>query len=96
MTVLEIVTFRLAEGTTEPEFRAAIAQTTRFLETCPGYRARRTGPAADGTWADVVEWASLDEALSAAARFNGVPGNAAFNASLAPGSVVMRHHMVEP
>jgi hypothetical protein len=90
--VVEVVTYRIGIG--RDAFLATVPPTMDFLRTCPGFLGRHLAEHADGAWIDLVQWASMAAALAAAARFNALPGNAAFNAAIAPGSVVMRHYTV--
>jgi hypothetical protein len=90
--VVEVVTYRIGIG--RDAFLATIPPTMAFLRTCPGFLGRQLGENADGAWVDLVQWASMAEALSAAARFNDTPLTAAFNAAIAPGSAVMRHYTI--
>lgn len=88
--VIEIVTYRARLD--DAAFLATVPPTMDFLKTCPGYLGRRLAQAADGQWADIVHWASMQDALAAAARFNESPLTAPFNAAIAPGSATMRHY----
>jgi hypothetical protein len=90
--VVEVVTYRIDIG--RDAFLAAIPPTMEFLRTCPGFLGRQLGENADGAWVDLVQWASMAEALAAAARFNHSPLTAAFNAAIAPGTTVMRHYTI--
>jgi hypothetical protein len=90
--VIEIVTYRSALDAAA--FLATVPPTMEFLRARPGFRGRQLAQADDGQWADVVQWASMAEALDAAARFNASPLTAAFNAAISPGTVVMRHYSV--
>jgi hypothetical protein len=89
--VAEIVTFRLAPGTTEPAFLAAARATGTLLDGAPGFVSRRLSKGADGGWTDHVAWASLAEAGAAAARIMSDPAAAPFLAAIDPASIRMRH-----
>ncbi len=90
--VIEIVTYRTTLE--RAAFLATVPATMDFLRTCAGFRGRQLAQAGDGQWAEVVQWASMAEALDAAARFNATPLTAAFNAMIAPGTAAMRHYTV--
>jgi hypothetical protein len=89
--VAEIVTFRLAPGTTEPAFLAAARATGPLLAGAPGFVSRRLSKGADGRWTDHVAWASHAEAEAAAERILSDPAAAPFLAAIDPASIEMRH-----
>jgi hypothetical protein len=62
MPTLEIAVIRLAAGRTEAELIAASNAFQQFLAEQPGYLCRDLVRASDGTYADVVRWASRKEA----------------------------------
>lgn len=89
--IIELVTFRLKPGADGASFRAAVARATLFLRRQDGFLGREVAVDAAGEWADIVRWASLDDALRAAALFNAAPETGDFVAMLDGPSVRVRH-----
>ena len=89
--VAEIVTFRLAAGTTEAAFLDAARATLPLLAAAPGFLSRRLSQGADGAWTDHVAWTGLAEAEAAAARIMDAPAAAPFLMAIDPATIVMRH-----
>jgi hypothetical protein len=92
--VAEIVTFRLAPGTTDPAFLDAARATGQLLAAEPGFLSRRLSRGADGTWTDHVTWASLTDAESAATRIMAAPEAQPFLAAIDPASIALRHEPI--
>lgn len=90
--VVEVVTYRI--GIARDAFLATVPPTMDFLRACSGFLGRQVAENADGSWIDLVQWASMEMALAAAARFNQSPLTAPFNAAIPPGSAVMRHYTI--
>ncbi|MCT8159756.1 hypothetical protein KVX96_06605 [Pseudoruegeria sp. SHC-113] len=93
--MLEIVTFRLTEGTSDAAFLTAASALRPFLAASSGFRNRRLTKGADGSWSDVIEWQDMATAQAAAARIMTEPGVAPFLSAIAEGSVTMRHETVQ-
>jgi hypothetical protein len=93
-SVLEVVTFRLAPGASGNTIDAGNAAIATFLRERPGFVARRLAKRPDGSYLDIVEWASLAEAKSAADNINimSAPGVAAFMQAIDPPSIIMEHN----
>lgn len=92
--VLEVVTFRLVAGTTKDQFLAAARATESPLHRQPGFVSRRLTLAEDGTWTDLVTWASLPQAHQAAQVMMAEPAFQPFMAMIDMGSVQMRHDQI--
>jgi hypothetical protein len=92
--VLEVVSFRLTQGTTAAAFLAAARATEAPLRRQPGFLSRQLTRAADGTWTDHVTWASLPQALSAAEAMMAEPAFGPFVALIDPTSMQMRHDTI--
>jgi heme-degrading monooxygenase HmoA len=92
--IVEMVELKVRAEVSEEEFLRAAEAASAFLRTLPGFLRRRLLKGPDEEWVDYVEWASMPEALAAAAAFNGEAATDAFNAALAPGSVRMRHFSI--
>jgi hypothetical protein len=68
MAVIEIVTFRLAPGADEKQFRDADQRAqTEFVYGRPGALRRTTARGSDGAWLVVTLWGSAHDADASAA-----------------------------
>lgn len=93
--VVELVTYQLKPGTEEGPFLAAVEQSNQFLRTCPGFVERRVAREAGlPIWLDMVLWQTMEEAMTAAARFNHVPETETFNSLIDRSSAMMTHFEV--
>lgn len=92
--VAEIVTFRLAPGTTEAAFLYAARAMGPRLAAEPGFLSRRLSAGADGRWTEHVAWASLAQAEAAAARVTADPAVQPFLMAIDPASIDMRHEPI--
>lgn len=90
MQALEIVTFRL-KGADRTAFLAANGEVDSWLKRQPGFVHRQLAEEPDGTWSDLVTWASRDEALGAAEQMGKDMGSLSAMSMIDPDSVVMRH-----
>lgn len=91
MQTIEHVTFRLLPGTDRAAFLAAACATEAVVRAQGGFRARMLAEAEDGTWSDVVTWASHAEAMAAAEAVVADPGFAPFGALIDGPTVQMTH-----
>jgi heme-degrading monooxygenase HmoA len=91
--MIEITTFRLADGVGEAAFLEAdaLAQ-ARFFPRQPGFLRRTTARGDDGGWVVVVLWGSEEEARAASAAAADDRWAAALARLLEPGSVVGRRY----
>ncbi len=92
--VLEVVTFRLVAGPTQDQFLAAAHATDSPLRRQPGFLSRRLTLAEDGTWTDLVTWASLPQAKAAATAMMAEPAFQPFMAMIDMDTVQMRHDSI--
>jgi hypothetical protein len=76
--VLEVVLYKVRPGTPDAEVLAASDGAQRWLEQQPGYLHREVAKSEDGVWLDLVHWATLEQALTAAKAFGERPEAAAF------------------
>ncbi|MQQ07516.1 hypothetical protein GFB49_03535 [Epibacterium sp. SM1979] len=93
-TVVETVTFELAESATEQELLTRIKSTEAFVRALPGFIFRRLSCGADGRWSDCVVWQDMASATAAAKAFEAQPFVPDLMATMKPGSVQMRHESV--
>ena len=70
--MIEILTFRLAEGVDEADFLAADRQLqTAFAYRQPGLLRRTTARSAGGEWVVIDLWRSADDADACDERWSG-------------------------
>lgn len=91
MPVLEIVTFRLKEGSDVEVFLEAAKATFPFAAGLSGFGNRRLTVDDEGLWTDVVEWDSLANAKSAAEAFMEAPVVGPFVQMIDLSTATMRH-----
>jgi hypothetical protein len=91
MQTIEVVTFRLTPGADRAAFLAAAERTEPAVHRQRGFLARMLAEAEDGTWSDIVTWASHAEALAAAEAVMADPDFAPFAAMIDMGTVRMSH-----
>lgn len=89
--VVEVVLFRLNEGADVEAFLRAAQATFDLLASQKGYLSRELSVADDGLWTDIVHWADLETALSAANSIMTDPLGQAFGAYIAAETIVMTH-----
>ena len=92
--IIEIVTFKLADGVSEAAFLETVPASNDYIKTCPGFLARRLSKSADGTWYDHLEWASLEAAYAAARGFETEPRLAPFVQAIDFTSTKMHHNVL--
>jgi len=87
---IELVTFRLATGDAD-SFVAANATVNDWLKKQPGFISRRLGQKADGSWIDVLLWASDDAAKTAGAKAMTELSDCAVMSMISPSEDMMAH-----
>jgi heme-degrading monooxygenase HmoA len=91
--MMEIATFRLADGVAEAAFLEADALVqARFAPRQRGFLRRTTARGDDGSWAVVVLWGSEEDALAAAAAAAGDRWVTALLELVDPASVSVRRY----
>ena len=88
---LERVVFKAAAGIDDAAMIAGAEQTNDWLKEQPGFLYRTLVKDADGTWSDLVFWASPEAAQAADAKFGPDPKNAAYCACIDMASTKMTH-----
>ena len=91
MQSIELVTFRLTPGTDRAAFLSAAHATEPVVRRQPGFCARMLVEAGDGTWSDIVTWASHADAMAAAEAVMADTGFAPFAAMIDGPTVRMTH-----
>jgi hypothetical protein len=89
--VIETVSFKLAAGTDIPAFLASNEAINTWVKTQAGFMWRKLCLHDDGTWLDVVQWRSMDDALLSAQKMMDDIGQSPFMAMIDPESIMMRH-----
>src|SRR3954467_13209125 len=93
MAVIEITTFRLADGTDEAAFLEADRRVqTEFIPRHRGFMRRTTARGANGEWAVIVLWGSAADADASAGLAKDHPVTNAFDALLDRSSVQRRRY----
>jgi hypothetical protein len=91
MLSIELVTFRLVPGTDRAGFVDSALRTEAAVRRQPGFLARMLTEGGDGTWTDIVTWASHADAMAAAEAVMADPDFAPFVAMIDGPSVRMSH-----
>jgi heme-degrading monooxygenase HmoA len=92
VSVVEVSTFRLPPGTDVPAFLALDKRVqNELVPNQPGFM-RRTTAHHDDDWLVVTLWASEEAAAAFAEASAGDPVRAAFEGSLAPGSLTTKRY----
>lgn len=90
-SVFEIVLYQIKPGVERNHLLAASAQAADWLRTRSGYLGRELLEDESGQWIDLVHWATMDDALTAAAAFGETDVAAAFMNTVDPESIRMMH-----
>jgi Antibiotic biosynthesis monooxygenase len=90
--VIEIVTFKVTEGTSLEALEKAAAAANTFIRNRPGFVARRLSRSEDGTFLEHVEWQTMSDAKAATAAIGSDPGVVPFMAMIDPATVTMGHN----
>ncbi len=67
--IIEVVTFRLAQGVSREAFLKTVPASSEFVSKMPGFIARRLSESEDGTWLEHIEWETLEHAKVASEAF---------------------------
>lgn len=89
--VTEIVLFRLNPNDDEIRFLEDAQATFDLLTIYEGFIDRDLSVTEDGLWVDIVTWADMDTALSAAEQIMESPIGQAFGAHINPETIQMNH-----
>lgn len=91
MQTIELVTFRLTPGADRLAFLDAARATEATVRRQPGFVARMLTEAPNGTWSDIVTWASHPQAMAAAEAVMSDPDFGPFAAMIDGPTVRMGH-----
>jgi hypothetical protein len=90
--VLELVVFRLNEGVSRDQFLATNDAVSAWIREQPGFLSRDLSYDADGDrWIDIIRWASLENATTAAERSTSSPSCLPMFALIDMDSLLMLH-----
>ncbi len=91
MHSIEHVTFRLVPGTDRAAFLTAARATEAVVRRQSGFVTRMLVEAEDGTWSDIVTWASHADAMAAADAVMTDADFAPFGAMIDEPTIQMTH-----
>jgi len=92
---LETVTFKLANGIADEALLAANVAMTEWISCQAGFRYRSLSQFDDGSWIDVVYWASKAEADAADVKFKAEMLSSDFAMMLDVSTVKIRHSTIQ-
>lgn len=93
--VIETVIFKLEDGVSKGDFIKHAETMRPFVEDQRGFVHRRLSCTSDGTWIEHIEWASMDDAKSAAANIGTSELTREFGKCISGPSVRMMHSELE-
>ncbi|HMS31998.1 MAG TPA: hypothetical protein PKA29_01845 [Candidatus Saccharibacteria bacterium] len=90
--IIETSQFKTKGGVSDEQLLTASQQAQdNYLAQCKGYESRTLAKHTDGTWLDIVVFASTDDAQAALQGFNGNPHTKAFEECIDPQTARMNH-----
>ena len=92
---IETVTFELEDGISKEQFLDVVAVSTEFVQSQPGFLARRLSRAEDGTWIEHIEWETLEAARAAAAAISEAESVKPFLKCISGPSAKLVHSQLE-
>jgi hypothetical protein len=93
--ILEIVTFRIAEGVSEEAVLSAANAIMPWLKTQHGFIDRSLSVDDNGEWLDRVTWRDYATAMAAGEKVMSEESAAPFMAMILPETMVMRHFHIK-
>jgi heme-degrading monooxygenase HmoA len=91
METIEFAEFRIAQGVDEKEFLKISDGIMPDLRRQRGFLSRQLVKNDDGTWADIVRWKTLADALDLAESFAKIESCHNYLGMIDPSSVKIRH-----
>jgi heme-degrading monooxygenase HmoA len=92
--VIEIVTFRLAAGTSVAGFKTLDrAVELQHVAKQPGFISRESAAGDNGEWLVVVHWRSVRDAEASMASFASAPAAQSFMAQIDAPTMTMRRYV---
>jgi len=89
--VVEVVTFRLAEGFTEMDVAKTCEGVNTLLETQAGFQYRSQSHDGKGNWFDIIYWENMQAAHAGSAVFMEHPAGKALCTLIDENTCVVRH-----
>jgi hypothetical protein len=93
--VIECVLFRLAANANRSAFVKAAEDMNAWVNQQPGFIARSLSCTEQGEWIEHIEWASLEDARSAASKIGQAEEVRPFVTVIDGSSLTMRHAVLE-
>ena len=94
-SVVEVVTFKLAQNVSADAFIESAKAVNQFLDTTDGFVRRHLSVADDGVWTDHIEWQSLEQAQSASQSLMQFEAAKPFLSAIDGESVTMGHNVLK-
>lgn len=91
MSAVEIVTFNVTPDATSDVVIQAAEELNDWLRDQPGFLNRTLAHVEGSKWVDIVHWASMDHATTAAQLIMQDMGSCQFMTLVVPDSVAMQH-----
>lgn len=92
---IEVCMFKLVDGTERQQFMTSNDAVDQWLKTQDGFMFRCLSEKEDGTWIDIVHWASMEAAHAAGDSFLAIFKDADFMRAIDPQTLSMNHGHVE-
>ncbi|GLQ29568.1 hypothetical protein [Litoribrevibacter albus] len=92
---LEVCLFKLTEDTEKQAFMEANGELDQWLKAQDGFMFRCLSEKEDGTWIDIIHWASKEAANKAGDGFMETFKDSDFMRAIDPDTVNMNHAQVE-
>ncbi|HEY2493606.1 MAG TPA: hypothetical protein VGI33_11950 [Paenibacillus sp.] len=91
--VMELVLFKLKEGTDKQQFNQAALMLSEVLETeISGFKGRTLLHTADEIhWTDIVYWSDMETAMAAMEQLKSVPAFQSFVSMIDSREITLRH-----
>lgn len=93
--IMETVTFKLAEGVSKEAFLETVPASTDYMNRHPGFISRRLSCGEDGLWIEQIEWATMEDAKTAAANLGKDESLVPFLRCVDGPSAALRHTELE-
>ncbi|MEP1209638.1 MAG: hypothetical protein ABJM29_01155 [Rhizobiaceae bacterium] len=94
-SVIEVVTFKLAENVSETQFLDSARAVNAFLDASEGFVRRHLSVAENGVWTEHIEWQSMEQAKSASEKLMQFEAAGPFMAAIDVESVAMGHNALK-
>jgi len=91
--VMELVLFKLKEGTDKDRFYQAASDLSEALQTdIPGFIGRTLLHTEDeAEWSDIIHWSNMETAMNAMEQLKSVPAFHTFVSMIDTEEIIMKH-----